>query len=812
MKRRVGDTLVEVSLAIGIFSMVAIAVVAVMTGGTSSVETALETTLAREEIDVQAEALRFIHSAYVTGIDASIDDPYIQLWDKIIDNAIDPATDGTDYLNYSPQTCQEVQNSDVLKNHGFIINPRALNTNPANAYVGYSSNYFKPAATFPRLIYSAEEASSADSLIGSTTSSNLYRAEGIYVIAVKDSNSTQIVGSTSPSRGSGFYDFYIRTCWYGTGADTPTAISTVMRLYSPPDTVNRNKSRVTIIYMSNGGPSVPVVRQTVYPGESVYIPRYENNAGFVGWSLRQDLTGGNVSWENNLCKVNNFGNVTAEGDKCKYTAPNLSSNSIIYLYAMWNEEITIKLSWTTAHRDLDSHVHGVRTDGQSFTAFYNNKAASFIPGQPAIATLNIDCTGSCREEIFKINTLGGDKYYYYVDNYSDKNSNITSATVTVTSSGKLNLNRTFTASNAVGEGGTWNVFAFINDKIIPCETRSAFNSPNITYTSPCRPFIISFNGNGSTSGSMANQSINFGSSAKLAGNAFSRTGYTFKGWNTSANGNGQSYANGATFVAPASTSSTTTITLYAQWEKIQYPANQKYYMQDFTIDHCASLASTGDYTIYDHRDEKPYTVRHIDNVCWMTQDLSIYQNLQSSQSNFTNPASFPMVTLSSETMNTISAAGNSIASVCQACASSPNPMACAQGCQGYIAQYLGGYAQQVMGTSPVVMAISNSRIFYNPVAAWVGSSYDGKEKAQDICPKGWKIASSQNYQSIFAAKKASLLRLSTVNYVSNFYLSAVNSGYYLTSSSGISVSNNNIYTPYNIQNNGPTYSIRCVVK
>ena len=60
-----GDTLIEVMLAVGIFSMVAVAVVAVMSGGTSSAQTALETTLAREEINTQAEALRFIQSSYI---------------------------------------------------------------------------------------------------------------------------------------------------------------------------------------------------------------------------------------------------------------------------------------------------------------------------------------------------------------------------------------------------------------------------------------------------------------------------------------------------------------------------------------------------------------------------------------------------------------------------------------------------------------------------------------------------------------------------------------------------------------------------
>ncbi len=567
MKKRVGDTLVEVALAIGIFSMVAIAVVSVMTGGTSSAETALETTLAREEIDVQAEALRFVHSAYIAGADSGEESPYVELWDKIVEKAIDPSTDNTNYLEYAPRTCQEVQDSDTLKNHGFIINPRALSSRPSEAYVGYNNNNFKTASTFPRLIYSANDGS--ESLLGST-GSNLYRAEGIYVIAVKDASTTQIVGTTSPSLSSGFYDFYIRTCWYGVGEDTPSTISTVIRLYDPPEAVNRNKSRVTIVYMSNGGPSVPVARQIVYPGESVYIPRYENNAGFVGWNLKQDLSGGNVSWENNLCKVNNFGNATAEGTKCKYTAPKLSANSTIYLYAMWNEEIKIELTWGSTHSDLDSYVKGLRTDGQSFEAYYSNKTGNYIAGQPPIAILDKDCTGSCRTETFTINTLGADKYYYYVKNYTNKNSNITDATVKVTSSGKLNLNKTFTASNATGDGGAWNVFAFIDDKIIPCEIRTAYNSPNTSYNSPCRPFTIQFNGNGNTGGGMANQTINYGTSAALANNAFSRTGYAFKGWNTKANGTGTSYSNRASYRAPTSADSGTIVTLYAQWDKQTY--------------------------------------------------------------------------------------------------------------------------------------------------------------------------------------------------------------------------------------------------
>ena len=44
------------------------------------------------------------------------------------------------------------------------------------------------------------------------------------------------------------------------------------------------------------------------------------------------------------------------------------------------------------------------------------------------------------------------------------------------------------------------------------------------------------------SGSMAGQTVIYGTVAKLKGNSFNRTGYTFTGWNTKKDGGGKSYA------------------------------------------------------------------------------------------------------------------------------------------------------------------------------------------------------------------------------------------------------------------------------
>ena len=90
-----GDTLVEVTLAIGIFSMIAIAVASVMSGGTASAQLALETTLAKEEIDTQAEAIRFVHANYIANKD-NPSHPYVKLWKTITNKAINILDYGND--------------------------------------------------------------------------------------------------------------------------------------------------------------------------------------------------------------------------------------------------------------------------------------------------------------------------------------------------------------------------------------------------------------------------------------------------------------------------------------------------------------------------------------------------------------------------------------------------------------------------------------------------------------------------------------------------------------------------------------------
>lgn len=85
----------------------------------------------------------------------------------------------------------------------------------------------------------------------------------------------------------------------------------------------------------------------------------------------------------------------------------------------------------------------------------------------------------------------------------------------------------------------------------------SINQIEVTYTA--NTYSISYNGNGSTSGSTASQTKTHDVTLQLRSNGYSRTGYTFSKWNTQANGKGTNYNAGANYTANAAA------TMYAQW-------------------------------------------------------------------------------------------------------------------------------------------------------------------------------------------------------------------------------------------------------
>lgn len=85
-----------------------------------------------------------------------------------------------------------------------------------------------------------------------------------------------------------------------------------------------------------------------------------------------------------------------------------------------------------------------------------------------------------------------------------------------------------------------------------------------TVSIPALPtYTISYNANGG-SGAPSSQTKTYGKTLTLSSTKPTRTGYSFKNWNTASGGTGTSYASGASYTANASA------TLYAQWTANKY--------------------------------------------------------------------------------------------------------------------------------------------------------------------------------------------------------------------------------------------------
>ena len=85
----------------------------------------------------------------------------------------------------------------------------------------------------------------------------------------------------------------------------------------------------------------------------------------------------------------------------------------------------------------------------------------------------------------------------------------------------------------------------------------AFTANATLYAQWKADYTVTFSANGGA-GAMAAETSD--APAALTADGFARTGYTFTGWNTAANGKGTAYADGASYPFAAN------VTLYAQWK------------------------------------------------------------------------------------------------------------------------------------------------------------------------------------------------------------------------------------------------------
>lgn len=122
-------------------------------------------------------------------------------------------------------------------------------------------------------------------------------------------------------------------------------------------------------------------------------------------------------------------------------------------------------------------------------------------------------------------------------------------------------------------------------------------------------YTVKFDGNGSDGGSMTNQPFTYGQSQALSANAFTRTDYAFKNWNTKSDGTGTSYTDKQS-VSNLTATNGATVTLYAQWTPIYtitWLANgQNHHTQSAEEGTALAMPSAPDMNDYDACDDKVF--------------------------------------------------------------------------------------------------------------------------------------------------------------------------------------------------------------
>ncbi|MFZ1250365.1 MAG: prepilin-type N-terminal cleavage/methylation domain-containing protein [Candidatus Microsaccharimonas sp.] len=202
-RQQAGDTLIEVLFAVAVFSLVVVGALSIMNQGTATAQRSLEITLARQQMDAQADTLRFLQSSYVqayySGITYDTGDTLsspAEEYYKVIQRISGTASASS----FGSLSC------GTKPSGAFILNPRTATLNP-------DTNFLKKPDVYPTITYNAAGAIESQG------------SQGLWVEGVRS--------SVTSGENASYIDFHIRACWDGPGQGSPMNLGTIVRLYEP---------------------------------------------------------------------------------------------------------------------------------------------------------------------------------------------------------------------------------------------------------------------------------------------------------------------------------------------------------------------------------------------------------------------------------------------------------------------------------------------------------------------------------------------------------------------------------------------------
>lgn len=256
------------------------------------------------------------------------------------------------------------------------------------------------------------------------------------------------------------------------------------------------------------------------------------------------------------------------------TVQNLTSamGGTVNLYAVWQAQdcsVSFANGGGTGAMAPQSFIHGVDQEltpntftrpGYTFIGWMDG-ATTYVNGQSITASGNINLTAQWTANSYRVvfggnGANGGTAMASQNFSYDAAPQSLTTNTLTrggytfggwaTTSNGpKVYDNGQSVQNLTAGQNGTVTLYAVW--------------TPN-TYT-------VNFNAGTSGSGTMGSQTYTYDEAKALTGNAFTRTGYSFSGWNTLESGAGLNYADKASVI---NLSTAGDVTLYAQWTADTY--------------------------------------------------------------------------------------------------------------------------------------------------------------------------------------------------------------------------------------------------
>lgn len=219
-----GDTIIEVIFAVTVFSMVAVGGLALMNQGAAMAQRSLEIGMVRDQMDAQADALRYLHGTYIANFGQATSTAKT-IWADVTNHAI-PASAGASSLQAFDQTSDgqrcTLKGPTTGPGSPFVIDLTALKTS-SDPTLAFTTNAWN--ASVPTTDGTANDVTYAQ--VRYTGSSPV--AQGIWIQAVKNPKSA----ASGPATATGYYDFNIYTCWLTPGQAAPVTLGTVVRLYDP---------------------------------------------------------------------------------------------------------------------------------------------------------------------------------------------------------------------------------------------------------------------------------------------------------------------------------------------------------------------------------------------------------------------------------------------------------------------------------------------------------------------------------------------------------------------------------------------------